>query len=459
MPPTLEPRFAEDRAGIQDYLAFGFVPRRPPDEEPLALLREWGREPRRHRPGVSEDQLVREGVRALREAFERCASRSPAGGDQVVLLSGGLDSRTILGALLDLYGPSQVVAATFGMPGEQDYDFAAQVARRAGVRHERLESFSAPWSTSALVESVLARRVPLPYPFGQRYLSYVLHERIGRENVFWDGLCGDAVSGDWAPGEDEHWTWEAAVEEFYREHRITGSDLVLDPGLDPRASMPTAPVLDPSLLSFPDQLDLGVRQQRYTGTRILSGYTVHTPFLAGPWLDLMLGIPVRLRHKQHLYMEIQRQAYPRLFSLPTTTFDGQSMMTSPLARRARRLGRRLRDRAVRLGLPLRPDAPTGANDALRRFDRPPLRDILVENLDDLRLRGVLHERAEGVLWDAREGRLGTAMTSVLLGLELNLKAGERDEPAVGDLRSAVGGAEGSALGSVPVAPEGGQSTT
>jgi len=193
--PVWDPRRATFGIHQRDqYLTFGFVPELP-DGDPLSLLSQWSRPPRRNKRSVSERALVHEGALALTAAVEESVLSTPGGGDQVVFLSGGLDSRAILGALLDAYDSGEILAATFGTPGEQDFDFAREVARTAGVRHEALESFSVDWTTDGLVESVLAREVPLPHPFGQRYLSYRLHERIGRSNTFWDGLCGDVTGG------------------------------------------------------------------------------------------------------------------------------------------------------------------------------------------------------------------------------------------------------------------------
>src|SRR4051794_41174018 len=75
---------------IHKYLAFGFVPTYP--DEPLTLLAEWSRRPKLRADEVDVRELVRAGVAALHAAIEQCAARGPGTGQQVVLLSGGLDS-------------------------------------------------------------------------------------------------------------------------------------------------------------------------------------------------------------------------------------------------------------------------------------------------------------------------------------------------------------------------------
>lgn len=420
-----------DRRQIDQYLALGFVADLPPGEDPLALLSAWSRAPRRDESSVSESGLVREGVRALKAAFAECAAQVDGGRDQVVMLSGGLDSRTILGALLDEYSPREVRAATFGLPGERDFDLAAQVARAAGVQHETVESFSVDWTTEGLVDSVLARRLPLPFPYGQRYLSYHLHRRIGRESVFWDGLCGDVLGGKRQTAKDDaEWTWDEAVEHFFARNLLRDWQQYAGEGFEPRSVLPAAPLCDAGLLSYPDQLNYAVRQARYVATRRMRDHTVQTPFLSGPWLDFMLAVPGRYRRESLLYREVQEQAFPRLFALPTTREAGRRAPRSRVARGALAARRRAERGAERLRLrrPAAPPAVIGANDAIRdaHRQRPQNRELVVRNLTDLANRRVVPAlEADTVVAQALDGTLGHTRLSVLLGLELNLKAAER----------------------------------
>ncbi|MGV8965586.1 MAG: asparagine synthase-related protein [Cellulomonas sp.] len=429
-------RFVVDQTRIEQFLAFGFVPD-PHDDEPLALLRQWSKEPRRSAWEVTERALVREGARAMQAAVEQAAvgpggTGSTGSGDQVVFLSGGLDSRMILAALLENFDRSQIVAATFGQPGERDFDYAVVVAAAAGVRHERLESSSVQWSTEGLVDSVLARQVPLPFPFGQRYLSYLLHARIGRDHVFWDGLGGDAVGGLRSPKEGEIWEWDDAVAEFEGFHLRRGWGRLVSPEFDVRSAMPAAPFCSDQLLAYPDQLVFGVRERSYSATRLLRGYDVRTPFLARPWVDFMLGVPERYRNDQYLYREIQKYAYPRLFSLPSTADDDVSALAPRFTRVSRFLGRRAVSRAARMGLPARRASTpaSGANASIRAgFQAPgPTQDLVRQNLTDLAARGIIDWTDLAPFLPGRTVAHEEPRESDVIGLlalELNLKALDR----------------------------------
>ncbi|RYV50648.1 asparagine synthase-related protein [Pengzhenrongella frigida] len=431
-----------DAAQLEQYLALGYVPDAD-GPDPLRLLARWTRRPRRDPATVSEQALVTEGVRALRAAVEQAASAAGTRGDQVVFLSGGLDSRTILGSLLEIFDRSEILAVTFGRPGEQDFDFAARVATVAGVRHETLGSAGVEWTTQGLVDSVLARQIPLPFPFGQRYLSYLLHARVGPDNVFWDGLCGDEAGDFRTPVAGEEWTWTAAVDEFLETQLLPDWQRLARPGFDPRSAMPSEPWFDDDTVYFYDQLEFGILARSNTGTRLLRDYTICTPFLSQAWLDFCLSLPTRYRQKAYLYQEIQKQALPTLFSLPVTTYGGGAVLEPSFTRRSRNLRRRVVGKAGRMGVPLGPlgraPAPAGANAAIRAAYRHPgpIRDLVESNLADLADRGVLDwidvaAVLPGVLAPARynPGRhtgvpASDSVITRLLGLEINLKAVEQ----------------------------------
>ena len=396
--------------------------------------------PPRSAADVDPGDLVSEGLTALAAAVSSCASEQTTSGQQVVLLSGGLDSRAILASLLGEFRTSEIVAATFGRPGEGDFDAAARVADAAGVEHVKLESFSVDWSTDALVDSILARSIPLPYPFGQRYLSYVLHRELGVEHNFWDGLSGDTISGQGLLGSSL--TWEQAVDDWLRNNLASGWERLVGAedgiqvgagptvgGFDPGSIMPDRPLLPAEVLPYPNQLDFVLDEIDYFATRIMRGYSVSTPFLKGPWLDFMFSIPLEVRYQQRMYLDILRTLDPRLFSLPQAGFGGASLVESTWRRR-RRLGpARVRRRLVRAGLVSpAPRRPEGANDAIRdSMYRPgPIRDMFVENLADLAARDVVPWLdVESFAHDSHEPGGGNQAANRLLGLELNLKANDR----------------------------------
>lgn len=88
----------------------------------------------RDRYGESEPDLVRDFDETLRAGAEQWLRDTPA---PLISLSGGLDSRGALGYAMKV--APEMVAATFGEPGSEDFEVAARAAQQVGVRHLRCE--------------------------------------------------------------------------------------------------------------------------------------------------------------------------------------------------------------------------------------------------------------------------------------------------------------------------------
>lgn len=91
-------------ADIPAFLHLGYVPRVPNDvaSEPWAPPQTGRRA--EERPAADERQLVEEGTSALLAAFD-----DPGTGGCVIPLSGGLDSRAVLGGVLRHRNASEIL--------------------------------------------------------------------------------------------------------------------------------------------------------------------------------------------------------------------------------------------------------------------------------------------------------------------------------------------------------------
>jgi asparagine synthase (glutamine-hydrolysing) len=84
--------------------------------------------------GLTDEEEI---VKALVKAFRKAVNLRIDGLDGVsVMLSGGLDSRCVLGAV---EGPHKVSAVTFGIKGCDDIAVARKVTKRLGVKHLTIE--------------------------------------------------------------------------------------------------------------------------------------------------------------------------------------------------------------------------------------------------------------------------------------------------------------------------------
>lgn len=91
--------------------------------------------------------------RSLLESIERKIDFSK---DQVVPLSGGMDSRIVLGLLLEFVEASKIKTYTFGVHGSYDYEIPNAIARFLGTQHTNFSSADTHYSVEGLIRAAIA---------------------------------------------------------------------------------------------------------------------------------------------------------------------------------------------------------------------------------------------------------------------------------------------------------------
>ena len=120
---------------IKAFLYFGYLPHVPEGVE----LEPWA-EPRNEfydpeLSSLSEDELIERGVVALQAPYRDLDPNET----YVVSLSGGLDSRSILGGLINAGLKDNIVTVTYGTPGTYDFDIGKQISKQMGLKHELID--------------------------------------------------------------------------------------------------------------------------------------------------------------------------------------------------------------------------------------------------------------------------------------------------------------------------------
>lgn len=370
---------------------------------------------------LSEAELVDEGVKLMRSAF---ACREA--GDHVIPLSGGLDSRAILGVLLDTVGRSQIRTVTFGTPGTLDFEIGRSVAKAAGVSWEGIDVRSVPWSTRALVE--FTAQYDHPFDMLNTYLYAQLRRCLKPRSIVWGGFLGGPLGGGrYCPAQPAaEWTQACALfaadEGRLREMRLA------PPGFDPASVLPGVPFLPIDRLNYEDQLNFFLRQTYWMlPNNVLNGHILRMPFLHTDWVMFMLCIPHAQRYHKAIYKRVLRTAFPRLFSIGIKTHRGLPVDAPAWAVAWRRLAIKLWKAPRRII----PSWPLGADPMLNTMDfesairaRPDLRAVVDENIGDLARRGIIDWLDVTRVWaEHRRGRANhTDALLLLLSLELFLKS-------------------------------------
>ena len=131
---------------INQYLWCGYL---PPDEFPAWLSDCITPET------AGKDYSPKEAADRFDALFDALVELAPSG-RHIIPLSGGWDSRAILGALLERIDSDRIRTVTFGMPGQLDYDLGKTVADSVGIEHHAFDLRSINFTWDAIRESVAA---------------------------------------------------------------------------------------------------------------------------------------------------------------------------------------------------------------------------------------------------------------------------------------------------------------
>ncbi len=421
-----ETRVFENDQSVCQFLHYGYVTGGKIDL-PISV-EEDTRDRKSSRHPVSLHALVCEGIDKLSGACEAMLKVSANAAMHVVPISGGMDSRAILGGLLQTVEASHIQTVTFGTPGTWDFEIGRLVAEEAGVANTRIDLSKVSWDSQALVR--FAGECERPVPLFEGYLFHLMRIRFGRECVYWSGFMGEALTGLHLPPRSST-SWAQARSHFMAWNRFAHSVNLLPPYIQLEDSLRASPLYGSGILSYDDQLDFGVRQQCYIKPIVLlRGYRYRTPFLHPAWVSFILGVPRTYREKQFLYKEVLKSAYPKLFSLPVKNNYGLPLASPRWRQILRRQGLRMRAAAKRFV----PWIHWGTSASINYIDfdrglreRRDLKGVVCESVQDLKKRGVVDWIDIDAIWDRHQKRRGNhadALT-LLASLEINLKAQEK----------------------------------
>ena len=383
------------------------------DAEPAGPTIDLGRIDRARYPGAAEQDLVELGAGLFREAV---AESFQSGMNHVVPLSGGLDSRAILAALIEHTEASNISTFTFGSPGSLDYDIGCMVARRLGTRHTSFDLTKSRFDQEELED--ISRRV------GRRTILFhhwPVHEADQRfeGGTVWSGFLGDPLSGSHRPRHPAA-DMQAAIRAYLDKNRyVRSTDLCLES--TNFEQFLELPILPRDELSLEEQLDLRNRQVKFVAPLVLmDGYDFKTPFCVPKWAEFMLSIPDEFRAQQCLYKAILMAAFPTAFEYPTKTNHGLPLGASRAQVYARKIWRRLQGQDRRMAAQIN---YLCFDRALR--EREDLLTVIRRNILDLDSRQLLDRGLGARILNSHLARAGNHADALiaLASLEIHLKTG------------------------------------
>lgn len=415
-----------DRSNISSFLFFGYCPKIPStlDTKVWALASRNGNSPLSK--DDTEKDLIKNGVRALQSIFTNVGN-----GEHIVPLSGGLDSRTILGGLLVAGLKDRITAVTFGTPGTFDYDIGCAVARQVGVRHKSFDLTQVKIEQDTLEET--AREMETRAWIFDAFYRRLIHKRFGKDAIYWSGFMGDALSGRHQILK-ENVTCEEAISNFIECNRFVKSIDLTNPGFDPADVLPRPPFLRDSILNYDRQMEFVLRQESYIRHIVApTYYDYRTPFLQPEWVKFILNVPRKFLRNQYLYRKILATAFPDLFSLPTKNSCGLPLTASNWRIKLKKGFWKIKN-AIHRRFPFWvPHCNPWINyidfdEAIRQ--RKDLKELVSRNIYDLKKRGIIDWVDIECLWMRHQQRRVNCADAItlLVSLEIILRVDEEGGP-------------------------------
>ncbi len=371
-------------------------------------------------PDSVADLTARELVSRGGEILAAAAAKLVDPGKTIGLpLSAGMDSRAILGGLLEAVGTNSIVSYTFGAPGAFDYEIARNIAKEVGLRHVsvNLEDFAI--DLDALIDT--ARRSDGNVFLFDTFFNHRAASRIEADEQ-WYGFMGDALSGGHLPPSAIPDEAEEVRHFLARNNSYNPGGQLVNISLDEACGALRAYVEDFKTLSLSDRLDLYHRQEGLISHVLFpTGAPAKLPFLDPDWMRFILSVAPGHRRNARVYGRIICDRFPELAKLPSSTYRGLPLTTPEWRFFLRRAVGRLRRN---LGIwNERPFVKyIDFSQSLR--SRPDLHDLAEQAIADLEVRRILDEGAPGRLWrEHQDGQADHGMVLLLLtSLETILKA-------------------------------------
>jgi len=248
---------------------------------------------------ISSEEAVSRLVELLNSAVDKRTKNISCQHEFSLSLSGGLDSRAILGAIEE---GENINAYTFGHPNSDDVRMAKQVAKQFNLKHHIFELNKNNW---------LNKRIEGIWRCDGAINCIHLHATQFQETISsiskisLNGFAGDLVMGG---------SWIRHCDQ--RISRSTIQDII---GLDDMIN-----IEDPFFnINKEDPFFIDFRVRRFTavGMQEIKEFENRLPFMDNDLMEFVYSLPDTYRYKNKLYTALLLNAFPKLFSgIPVTGF-------------------------------------------------------------------------------------------------------------------------------------------
>lgn len=277
--------------------------------------------------GADEPEILKIAHTTIVEVVQELYSKNK---DVVLALTGGLDSRLLLGALLEVTEARNLQSFSWGKKGTYDYEIGKLLSKKFGLKHKAYDLRSIPFGIDQLTKFADLSDANTNL-FEQPPIEYLIRDFENRN--LWLGVVGGAASGSNLPIS----LLENPESYFLKsENKRTGT-------LASTAESLLGESIHPSDVreltkgykthDF-DSIDIYNHHERLIGHTVFSrkfNYTV--PFSADPWLSFCLSLSAKHRNRNRtMLVDLLSTYYKRLSKVSSGNRKGNPLVQSKVSR-------------------------------------------------------------------------------------------------------------------------------
>ncbi|MBD3196116.1 MAG: hypothetical protein GF317_13745 [Candidatus Lokiarchaeota archaeon] len=339
----------------------------------------------------------------------------------VVPLSGGLDSRTVLAALLTFTEAKNIYTYTFGTPGTLDFEIGNLVARNLGTNHKTFPLTEYPYTLEELID--FSNRSDQQTVLFHHPSIWELDKYYGTMQ-YWSGYLGDILTGGHLPSVRNKDTIDI-MNAFIKKNTFVHSQDISNLRNKEMYDDIEFPELPDDKISIYEQIDFYNRQVKYIAPHVLcEGFKYNLLFLDTQVVEFFLSLDEIYRKNQCLYKEILLTTFPEAFCFPTKNTLGLKLDTPQSLIFLKKIERKLKQKFNKYFNLLLNEYINylDFNKEIRENNK--LRDLIRANIEDLKIRNLIDWLDPTRIYQNHMNNYGNFADAllVLASLEIHMKA-------------------------------------
>lgn len=241
--------------------------------------------------------------------------------DQIVPLSGGIDSRALLFELLKYKSASEINTYTFGPAGSFDYEIGQKIAKKLGTKHKQIEINNKSYSKESLL--TFAKEINFSCNL---FLTPPLNKlEEYKDGNIWSGTIIDVFMGKHLHDKISYQR-ETSIKNFIKKNIFAKSyeSKLSKDFVEKNLSFPE----NNGLLAYETLLDLSNRQTKFVAKHVLLNTYKYSTMLSEELLSFCISINQSFHKNERLYIDLLIAANQNFDKFPSKTFLGAPLRAS-----------------------------------------------------------------------------------------------------------------------------------